>query len=101
MFTENSSLEYGKQYLLRSAASASRNYYIGVLNDGGLGCDEFLDDVELIRNPRVENFLWTVEGSSNYGTLRNVGTKKCITLNNSTRTQVDLGLGYHFKFEAL
>lgn len=95
-FNNGSSPENGKQYLLRSAASASSNYYIGVLNDGGLGCDEFLDDVELIRNPRVENFLWTVEveGSSNYGrTLRNVGTKKCIKLNNSTETQVDLGLG--------
>ena len=92
-FTENPSLENGKKYLLRSAASASSNYYIGVLNDGGLGCDEFLDDVELIRNPNIKNFLWTVVGSSNYGTLRNVGTKKCITLNNSTRTQVDLGLG--------
>lgn len=92
-FAKESSPENGKQYLLRSAASASSNYYIGVLNDGGLGCDEFLDDVELIRNPNIKNFLWTVVGSSNYGTLRNVGTKKCITLNNSTRTQVDLGLG--------
>ena len=93
MFDKESSPENGKQYLLRSAASASRNYYIGVLNDGGLGCDEFLDDEELIRNPKIENFLWTVKGSSNYGTLRNVGTGKCITLNNSTGTQVDLGLG--------
>lgn len=92
-FAENSSPGNGKQYLLRSAASASSNYYIGVLNDGGLGCDEFLDDVELIRNPRIKNFLWTLEGSSYYGTLRNVGTGKCIKLNNSTRTQVDLGLG--------
>lgn len=92
-FNNGTSPENGKQYLLRSAASASSNYYIGVLNDGGLGCDEFLDDEELIRNPKIENFLWTVEGSSNYGTLRNVGTKKCITLKNSTRTQVDLGLG--------
>ena len=92
-FDNGSSPGNGKQYLLRSAASASSNYYIGVLNDGGLGCDEFLDDVELIRNPNINNFLWTVVGSSNYGTLRNVGTEKCITLNNSTRTQVDLGLG--------
>lgn len=89
-FTENPSLENGKKYLLRSAASASSNYYIGVLNDGGLGCDEFLDDEELIRNPKIENFLWTVEGNGN---LKNVGTKKYITLNYSTRTQVDLGLG--------
>lgn len=101
-FTGNQFLENDKKYFLRSAASASRNYYIGVLNDGGLGCDEFLDDDELIRNPKVENFLWTVEGSSNYGTLRNVGTKKCITLN-STGTPVDLGLGvsgtsFYFSF---
>lgn len=92
-FTENPSLENGKKYLLRSAASASSNYYIGVLNDGGLGCDEFLDDVELIRNPNINNFLWTVGGTSDSRTLNNVGTKKCITLSNSTRTQVDLGLG--------
>lgn len=89
-FNNGSSPENGKQYLLRSAASASSNYYIGVLNDGGLGCDEFLDDVELIRNPNINNFLWTVEGNGN---LKNVGTKKYITLNYSTRTQVDLGLG--------
>ena len=88
-FTENPSLENGKKYLLRSAASASSNYYIGVLNDGGLGCDEFLDDVELIRNPNIKNFLWEVEGNGN---LKNVGTEKYITLN-STETQVDLGLG--------
>lgn len=92
-FDKESSPENGKQYLLRSAASASRNYYIGVLNDGGLGCDEFLDDEELIRNPKIENFLWTVEGTSDPRTLKNVGTKKCITLNNSAGTQVDLGLG--------
>lgn len=92
-FDNGSSPENGKQYLLRSAASASSNYYIGVLNDGGLGCDEFLDDVELIRNPNIKNFLWTVVKSSYYGrTLSNVGTKKFITLN-STDTQVDLGLG--------
>lgn len=88
-FDKESSPENGKQYLLRSAASASSNYYIGVLNDGGLGCDEFLDDVELIRNPNIKNFLWTVEGN---GKLKNVGTEKYITLN-FTRTQVDLGLG--------
>lgn len=92
-FDKESSPENEKQYLLRSAASASSNYYIGVLNDGGLGCDEFLDDVELIRNPNIKNFLWTVVRSSYYGrTLSNVGTKKFITLN-STDTQVDLGLG--------
>lgn len=92
-FAKESSPENGKQYLLRSAASASSNYYIGVLNDGGLGCDEFLDDDELIRNPNINNFLWKVEGTSDPRTLKNVGTEKCITLNNSTRTQVDLGLG--------
>lgn len=92
-FSNSSSPAVGKQYLLRSAASASSNYYIGVLNDGGLGCDEFLDDEELIRNPRIKNFLWTVEGASDYGTLRNVGTKKCITLNSTGTHQVDLGLG--------
>lgn len=92
-FAKESSPENGKQYLLRSAASASSNYYIGVLNDGGLGCDEFLDDVELIRNPNIKNFLWTVVRSPYYGrTLSNVGTKKFITLN-STDTPVDLGLG--------
>lgn len=91
-FTGNQSLGKDKKYFLRSAASASRNYYIGVLNDGGLGCDEFLDDEELIRNPKIENFLWTVEGTSDPRTLKNVGTEKCITLN-STGTQVDLGLG--------
>lgn len=92
-FDNGSSPENGKQYLLRSAASASSNYYIGVLNDGGLGCDEFLDDVELIRNPNIKNFLWTLKGSSYRGTLKNVGTEKCIKLNNSTGSQVDLGLG--------
>lgn len=91
-FTGNQSLGKDKKYFLRSAASASRNYYIGVLNDGGLGCDEFLDDEELIRNPKIENFLWTVEGTSDPRTLKNVGTKKFITLN-STGTPVDLGLG--------
>lgn len=91
-FDNGSSPKNEKQYLLRSAASASSNYYIGVLNDGGLGCDEFLDDVELIRNPKVENFLWTVVGTSDPRTLKNVGTKKYITLN-STGTQRDLGLG--------
>lgn len=92
-FDNGSSPGNGKQYLLRSAASASSNYYIGVLNDGGLGCDEFLDDEELIRNPRIKNFLWTLKGSSYRGTLQNVGTGKYITLNYSTGNQVDLGLG--------
>lgn len=92
-FNNGSSPENEKQYLLRSAASASSNYYIGVLNDGGLGCDEFLDDVELIRNPKIKNFLWTLMGSSYRGTLKNVGTGKYITLNYSTGNQVDLGLG--------
>ena len=91
-FTGNQSLGNDKKYLLRSAASASSNYYIGVLNDGGLGCDEFLDDVELIRNPNINNFLWTVEGTSDPRPLKNVGTGKYITLN-STGTPVDLGLG--------
>lgn len=89
-FDNGSSPENGKQYLLRSAASASSNYYIGVLNDGGLGCDEFLDDEELIRNPKIENFLWTVEGTSDPRTLKNVGAKKFITLN-STGTHLGLG----------
>lgn len=88
-FDNGSSPKNEKQYLLRSAASASSNYYIGVLNDGGLGCDEFLDDVELIRNPNINNFLWTVEGASDPRTLKNVGTGKYITLNYST----GLGLG--------
>ena len=91
-FDNGSSPKNEKQYLLRSAASASSNYYIGVLNDGGLGCDEFLDDVELIRNPNINNFLWTVEGTSDPRPLKNVGTGKYITLN-STGTPVDLGLG--------
>lgn len=91
-FDNGSSPKNGKQYLLRSAASASSNYYIGVLNDGGLGCDEFLDDVELIRNPKIKNFLWKV-GTSNPRTLNNVGTGKYIKLNYSTGNQVDLGLG--------
>lgn len=89
-FDNGSSPKNEKQYLLRSAASASSNYYIGVLNDGGLGCDEFLDDEELIRNPKIENFLWTVEGTSDPRTLKNVGTKKFITLN-STGTHLGLG----------
>lgn len=82
-FGDNStSISAGGPYVIRSASSST--HYIGDLEAKGIGVQEFTDDEELVNSPKIENFLWTVSGSSSQGTFKNVKTGKYITLNDTT-----------------
>lgn len=82
-FGDNStSISAGGPYVIRSASSST--HYIGDLGASGLGVREFTGDEELKHYHEVENFLWTVSGSSSQGTFQNVKTGKYITLNDTT-----------------
>lgn len=76
------SISAGGPYLIRSASSST--YYIGDLEANGIGVKEFTADEELTNSPKIENFLWTVSGSSSQGTFKNVKTGRYITLNDTT-----------------
>ena len=84
-FGDNStSISAGGPYVIRSASSST--HYIGDLGASGLGVREFTGDAdeELTHYHEIENFLWTVSGSSSQGTFKNVKTGKYITLNDTT-----------------
>ena len=78
------SISVGGPYVIRSASSST--HYIGDLGASGLGVREFTGDAdeELTHYHEIENFLWTVSGSSSQGTFKNVKTGKYITLNDTT-----------------
>lgn len=84
-FGDNStSISASGPYVIRSASSST--HYIGDLGASGLGVREFTGDAdeELTHYHEIENFLWTVSGSSSQGTFQNVRTGKYITLNDTT-----------------
>lgn len=89
-----SSISVGGPYLIRSASSST--YYIGDLEAKGIGVREFTADEELSNYPKIENFLWTVSGSSSQGTIQNVGTGKFITLNEVTAGLGSSGTNFYF-----
>lgn len=80
----STSISAGGPYVIRSASSST--HYIGDLGASGLGVREFTSDAgeELTHYHEIENFLWTVSGSSSQGTFKNVKTGKYITLNDTT-----------------
>lgn len=80
----STSISAGGPYVIRSASSST--HYIGDLGASGLGVREFTGDAgeELTHYHEIENFLWTVSGSSSQGTFKNVKTGKYITLNDTT-----------------
>lgn len=80
--SNGSSISAGGPYLIRSASSST--YYIGDLEANGIGVKEFTVDEDLTNSPKIENFLWTVSGSSSQGTFKNVKTGRYITLNDTT-----------------
>lgn len=82
--SNSNSISAGGPYVIRSASSST--HYIGDLGASGLGVREFTGDAdeELTHYHEVENFLWTVSGTSSQGTFKNVKTGKYITLNDTT-----------------
>lgn len=82
--SNSTSISEGRPYVIRSASS--RTHYIGDLGASGLGVREFTGDAdeELTHYYEIENFLWTVSGSSSQGTFKNVKTGRYITLNDTT-----------------
>lgn len=82
--SNSTSISAGGPYVIRSASSST--HYIGDLGASGLGVREFTGDAdeELTHYHEIENFLWTVSGSSSQGTFKNVKTGKYITLNDTT-----------------
>lgn len=82
--SNSTSISAGGPYVIRSASSST--HYIGDLGASGLGVREFTGDAdeELTHYHEVENFLWTVSGTSSQGTFKNVKTGKYITLNDTT-----------------
>lgn len=95
--SNSTSISAGGPYVIRSASS--RTHYIGDLGASGLGVREFTGDAdeELTHYHEIENFLWTVSGSSSQGTFKNVETGRYITLND-TNPGLDETSGTNFYF---
>ena len=92
--SNGSSISAGGPYLIRSASSS--NYYIGDLEANGIGVKEFTADEELTNSPKIENFLWTVSGSSLQGTFKNVKTGRYITLDGANPGLGTSGTNFYF-----
>ena len=75
----------GELYFLHSAASP--NYYIGDL-DGTLRCREFSNNKEIKNSKDIKKFLWKAIVSYSTVAFQNEGTKKYITLD-----QTSVGVG--------
>lgn len=96
-FGSNSfSISEGGPYVIRSASS--RTHYIGDLGASGLGVREFTGDAdeELTHYHEIENFLWTVSGSSLQGTFKNVKTGRYITLDGANPGLGTSGTNFYF-----
>lgn len=96
-FGDNSpSISAGGPYVIRSASSST--HYIGDLGASGLGVREFTGDAdeELTHYHEIENFLWTVSGSSSQGTFQNVKTGRYITLDGENPGLGTSGTNFYF-----
>lgn len=96
-FGSNSpSISAGGPYVIRSASSST--HYIGDLGASGLGVREFTGDAdeELTHYHEIENFLWTVSGSSSQGTFKNVKTGRYITLDDANPGLGTSGTNFYF-----
>lgn len=94
-FGDNStSISAGGPYVIRSASSST--HYIGDLGASGLGVREFTGDEELKHYHEVENFLWTVSGSSLQVTFKNVKTGRYITLDGANPGLGTSGTKFYF-----
>lgn len=96
-FGDNStSISAGGPYVIRSASSST--HYIGYLGASGLGVREFTGDAdeELTHYHEIENFLWTVRGSSSKGTFQNVKTGRYITLDGENPGLGTSGTKFYF-----
>lgn len=94
--SNGTSISEGGPYVIRSASS--RNHYIGDLGASGLGVREFTGDAdeELTHYHEIENFLWTVSGSSSQGTFKNVKTGRYITLDGANPGLGTSGTSFYF-----
>lgn len=101
-FGSNSpSISASGPYVIRSASSST--HYIGDLGASGLGVREFTGDAdeELTHYHEIENFLWTVSGSSSQGTysqgtFKNVKTGRYITLDDANPGLGTSGTSFYF-----
>ena len=94
-FGDNStSISAGGPYVIRSASSST--HYIGDLGASGLGVREFTGDEELTHYHEIENFLWTVSGSSLQVTFKNVKTGRYITLDGANPGLGTSGTKFYF-----
>lgn len=94
-FGDNStSISAGGPYVIRSASSST--HYIGDLGASGLGVREFTGDEELKHYHEIENFLWTVSGSSLQVTFKNVKTRRYITLDGANPGLGTSGTKFYF-----
>lgn len=94
--SDSTSISAGGPYVIRSASSRTR--YIGDLGASGLGVREFTGDAdeELTHYHEIENFLWTVSGSSSQGTFKNVKTGRYITLDGANPGLGTSGTSFYF-----
>lgn len=94
--SNGTSISEGGPYVIRSASS--RTLYIGDLGASGLGVREFTGDAdeELTHYHEIENFLWTVSGSSSQGTFKNVKTGRYITLDGANPGLGTSGTNFYF-----
>lgn len=94
--SNGTSISEGGPYVIRSASS--RTFYIGDLGASGLGVREFTGDAdeELTHYHEIENFLWTVSGSSSQGTFKNVKTGRYITLDGANPGLGTSGTNFYF-----
>lgn len=94
--SDSTSISAGGPYVIRSASSRTR--YIGDLGASGLGVREFTGDAdeELTHYHEIENFLWTVSGSSSQGTFKNVKTGRYITLDDANPGLGTSGTNFYF-----
>lgn len=92
----STSISAGGPYVIRSASSST--HYIGDLGASGLGVREFTGDAdeELTHYHEIENFLWTVSGSSSQGTFKNVKTGRYITLDGENPGLGTSGTTFYF-----
>lgn len=94
-FSNNdTNLSNGGEYLIRSAES--NVFYIGDLENSGIGVREFSSDEVLKTYKDIKNFLWRAEVSGNRVKFKNVGTGRYITLSETTAGLDSSGTQFYF-----